>query len=126
MTKGQRIKQRREELNLKQIELAEKVHISKQTLYKYENDIITNIPSNKLEEIAAALDTTPDYLMGWEVEPEYNFSMAQDLAKLSKEPRILKYATLLSKLNSSQKDVVYNMIDALNSTHVSSPSQNQE
>ena len=66
MTKGQRIKQRREELNLKQIELAEKVHISKQTLYKYENDIITNIPSNKLEEIAAALDTTPDYLMGWE------------------------------------------------------------
>ena len=65
MTKGQRIKQRREELNIKQTELAEKVHISKQTLYKYENDIITNIPSNKLEEIATALDTTPDYLMGW-------------------------------------------------------------
>ena len=65
MTKGQRIKLKREELNIKQTELAEKVHISKQTLYKYENDIITNIPSNKLEEIAAALDTTPDYLMRW-------------------------------------------------------------
>ena len=65
MTKGQRIKQRREELNLGQTELAQKVHISKQTLYKYENDIVTNIPSNRLEEIAAALDTTPDYLMGW-------------------------------------------------------------
>lgn len=66
MTKGQRIKLRREELNIKQTELAEKVHISKQTLYKYENDIITNIPSNKLEEIATALDTTPDFLMGWQ------------------------------------------------------------
>ena len=66
MTKGQRIKQRREELNIRQTELAHKVHISKQTLYKYENDIITNIPSNKLEEIAAALDTTPDFLMGWQ------------------------------------------------------------
>lgn len=66
MTKGQRIKQRREELNISQTELAEKVHILKQTLYKYENDIITNIPSNKLEEIATALDTTPDYLMGWQ------------------------------------------------------------
>ena len=66
MTKGQRIKQRREELNIRQTELAEKVHISKQTLYKYENDIITNIPSNKLEEIATALDTTPDFLMGWQ------------------------------------------------------------
>lgn len=66
MTKGQRIKKRRDELNIKQTELAKKVHISKQTLYKYENDIITNIPSNKLEDIAAALDTTPDCLMGWE------------------------------------------------------------
>ena len=66
MTKGQRIKQRRDELNIRQTELAQKVHISKQTLYKYENDIITNIPSNKLEEIAAALNTTPDFLMGWE------------------------------------------------------------
>lgn len=66
MTKGQRIKQRREELNIRQTELADKVHISKQTLYKYENDIITNIPSNKLEEIATALDTTPDFLMGWQ------------------------------------------------------------
>ena len=66
MTKGQRIKLRREELNIKQTELAEKVHISKQTLYKYENDIITNIPSNKLEEIATSLDTTPDFLMGWQ------------------------------------------------------------
>ncbi|MBO7697020.1 MAG: helix-turn-helix transcriptional regulator [Methanobrevibacter sp.] len=66
MTKGQRIKQRREELNIGQTELAQKVHISKQTLYKYENDIVSNIPSNRLEEIAAALDTTPDFLMGWQ------------------------------------------------------------
>ena len=66
MTKGQRIKLRREELNIRQTDLAHRVHISKQTLYKYENDIITNIPSNKLEEIAAELDTTPDFLMGWQ------------------------------------------------------------
>ena len=66
MTKGERIKRRREELNIRPTELAEKVHILKQTLYKYENDIITNIPSDKLERLAEALETTPDYLMGWD------------------------------------------------------------
>lgn len=78
MTKGQRIKQRREELHIKQTELAEKVHISKQTLYKYENDIVTNIPSNKLEEIAAALKTTPDYLMGWTEKEEELYRLYQN------------------------------------------------
>jgi len=66
MTIGQRIKNRRELLNIGQTELADKVHVSKQTLYKYENDIVTNIPSDKIQSIAAALDTTPSYLMGWE------------------------------------------------------------
>ena len=38
-------------------------------MYKYENGIITNIPSNKIEAIAKALEITPAYLMGW---VEYN------------------------------------------------------
>ena len=71
MTKGQRIRNKREALNIQQTDFAKKVGISKQTLYKYENDIITNIPSDKLEEIAAALHVTPSYLMGWDPILEY-------------------------------------------------------
>lgn len=66
MTLGDRIKKQRELINISQTELAEKIGISKQTLYKYENNIVTNIPSDKIELIAKALDTTPSYLMGWE------------------------------------------------------------
>lgn len=66
MSKGQRIKELREHLHLGLTELAEKINVSKQTLYKYENDIVTNIPSDKIEELASALNTTPAYLMGWE------------------------------------------------------------
>ena len=68
MTKGQRIKSKREELNISQTEFAKKIDVSKQTLYKYENDIVTNIPSNKLEKIAIALHVDPSYLMGWETK----------------------------------------------------------
>ena len=66
MTVGEKIKKVRELKNIAQVDLANQVGISKQTLYKYENGIITNIPSNKIESIAKALEITPAYLMGWD------------------------------------------------------------
>lgn len=70
MTKGERIKNRRIQLGMSQIELAERISVTKQNMYKYENDIITNIPSDKIEMIARELDTTPAYIMGWESDAE--------------------------------------------------------
>lgn len=66
MTKGERLRKRRELLGLSQTEVANSVNVSKQTLYKYENDIVTNIPSDKIEALARKLETTPEFLMGWE------------------------------------------------------------
>lgn len=63
---GSKIKLRRKELGLSQTELAKSIGVSKQTLYKYETGIVTNIPSDKIELIAQKLDTSPAYLMGWE------------------------------------------------------------
>ena len=68
MSIGSKIKELREQKGYSQTEFANNVHISKQTLYKYENDIVTNIPSDKIEEIAQALYVTPAYLMGWDDE----------------------------------------------------------
>ena len=65
MTKGERIKHRREQLGISQTELAECIGTSKQNLYKYENDIITNIPSDRVEALAKKLNTSPAYIMGW-------------------------------------------------------------
>lgn len=66
MTKGERIKQLRESANLTLEELAKKLHTTKQTIYKYEKNIVTNIPSDRIEALAEVLDSTPDYIMGWE------------------------------------------------------------
>lgn len=66
MTKGERIKNLRERRGINQTALADKIDVSKQTLYKYENDIITNIPSDKIEALAEVLGTTPAYIMGWD------------------------------------------------------------
>lgn len=69
-TVGQRIRECRRRSGKSQVEVAKAVGVSKQTLYKYENDIITNIPSDKIEAIAAALDVSPADIMGWATVPE--------------------------------------------------------
>lgn len=76
---GDRIKNAREESDLSQTELAEMINVSKQTLYKYENGIVTNIPSDKIEALSKILNCSPAFLMGW----EDNFS--DESAKLDAE-----------------------------------------
>ncbi|WP_242835877.1 helix-turn-helix transcriptional regulator [Clostridium sp. DL-VIII] len=62
------IKKRRLDLNLTLEEVSNKLSVSKPTLQRYESGVISNIPSDKIEKLAAILETTPAYLMGWEEE----------------------------------------------------------
>lgn len=97
MSKGKKIKLLREALNMTQTELAQKTKSSKQTIYKYENDIITNIPSDKIMALAKALNTTPMYLMGW--SDEINPAPALDLSKFDNiYPVKLKKFPLLGEI----------------------------
>lgn len=66
MTIGERIKLHREKANLTQDELAKQLNTTKQTVYKYENNVVTNIPSDKIEKMAELFGVNPGYLMGWE------------------------------------------------------------
>lgn len=113
MTKGQRIKNRREELGMGQTELAQKVGISKQSLYKYEKDIVTNIPSDIIEALARALDISPASLMGWK---ENNTDIKLEFEKYyqnlhSQESRLVTYLDAFAKLSSKSQDKV---IDYMN------------
>lgn len=66
MTVGDRIKKERERVGMPQTDLAKRVGISKQTLYKYENNIVTNVPIDKIELISEILHISPAYIMGWD------------------------------------------------------------
>lgn len=66
MTKGERIRKLRIRMGKSQVAFADDIGVSKQTLYKYENDIVTNIPSDKIELISAICGVDPAYIMGWE------------------------------------------------------------
>ena len=68
MSVGQRIKAARERKDLTLDEVARRCETTKQTIFKYENEIVTNIPYDKIVLLSKALDVTPSYLFGWEVK----------------------------------------------------------
>lgn len=51
-----------------QEELGKACNTTKQTIFKYENGVVTNIPLDRLERMADILNVTPAYLMGWNTE----------------------------------------------------------
>lgn len=85
------IKSKRLELNMTLEELANKVGISRQTIQRYESGVISNIPSDKIEKLAEALECSPAFLMGWEQKDQLNEkdkkSIDKDLNNIMQEFR---------------------------------------
>ena len=97
MNKGERIKKLREAKGITQEELAKLLNTTKQTVSKYEKDIVTNIPSDRIELLSHILDTTPSYIMGWDQDQidvvaetqieanEYSNEMEKDILSFREE-----------------------------------------
>lgn len=61
---GQRIKQRREALNISAQELAEAIGINKATIHRYENGDFKSIKLPVIESIAKYLEVDPSWIIG--------------------------------------------------------------
>lgn len=86
ITVGEEIAKLRKEKGLTQGELGAMCGTTKQTIYKYENNIVTNIPIDRLWKICAALGTTPSRLFGRsrdEISAAHNLAAVREEAKLS-------------------------------------------
>ena len=68
---GKRIRERRKELGMTLDELAKAVGVSKQTIFRYEDRTIENIPIDKLDKIAEKLNMSMAYLLDLKVEVGY-------------------------------------------------------
>lgn len=101
MDKGQRIKQLRESKGITQEELASLLQTTKQTISKYEKNIISNIPSDRIEELSKILDSTPSYIL-WGVDQK-----KRPKASMPKyDPVIIEIIDLLDKLTPWEKDMI--------------------
>ena len=101
MTLGQRIKAAREKKGMTLEEVAKLCHTTKQTIFKYENEIVTNIPYDKIMLLSAALSVSPSYLFGWE-------------EKTPEEPKLTEgekaLLDLFNQVPEDKKQIVLEMI----------------
>ncbi len=65
MNMNEKIKELRQDLNMTLQELADKIGVNVSTVQRWEKNDIKNMRRDKIKSLADALNTTPDYLMGW-------------------------------------------------------------
>lgn len=66
MSTGSRIRTAREAKGFTLDDLGIRCGTTRQTIFKYETGLITNIPLDRIEKIASVLGVSPAYLTGWE------------------------------------------------------------
>lgn len=89
-----RIKLRRLELGLTLKDVSKKLGVAESTVSRYETEDIKNMGIDKIEKLANALDCSPGYIMGWEIDI--------DIEKLNKDNK-KKLEDYFLLLLSSQK-----------------------
>lgn len=113
MTAGERIKQLRIKAGMSQVELAIKMDVSKQTLYKYENNIIANIPSDKIEIAANLFNVPPSYLMGWDERGKILNAVTGDFSLIYLNRSEKAMIELYQTLNNVGKKEAYKRVEEL-------------
>lgn len=114
------IKSKRIERKMTLEDLAKSVGVSRQTIQRYESGVIGNIPSDKIELIARALDTSPAYLMGWE-QIDSTFS-----GKEAPKEIYDKFKNNVSKFHGEHKELldIYEKLSSPNQKRVFTYSKN--
>lgn len=86
----------RTQLNLTLEDVGTAVGVSKTTVQRWESGEIANLRRDKIAKLAAALHTTPSYLMGWSEE-----SLAQEQPATRTSPVVS-----VPSLSSSEMDII--------------------
>ena len=113
---GERIKQRRKQLRMSADDLGKKLGKDRSTIYRYEKGDIENLPLDILEPIAAALNTTPQYLMGWEAVQKKNDVLSDIVLKLNEDMELLSMVEQISKLDFEKRQAVKSVLNAFSIT----------
>lgn len=102
MTIGDRIKNRRKYLRMSAEELAKRIGKDRSTVFRYEKGDIENLPLDILEPIAKALETTPQYLMGWDEVQKKNDIQTDIVLRLRSDDVFHEAVESLYKMDSDK------------------------
>lgn len=114
MGMAERIKERRLALGLTQEDLGNRIGLQKSAIAKYENGRVENVKRSIIQRMAAALECTPSYLLGFEDDGYY---YDPDTAEIAEQMRNSEEMSMLfdEARDADPEDLkaIYNMLLAL-------------
>lgn len=130
-----RIKERRTELNLTLLEVANKLGVTEATVQRYESGEIKNIKHDMIVKIATILKCSPQYIMGWSnyvTEPASYNSINGDVTLSNialgenniinsenngNQEMLLEFSRILKELAPKDKITLMNMVYEFEEKH---------
>lgn len=112
MTIGEKIRYYRELNGMTQENVAASINTTKQTIYKYESGIITNIPLENIETMARLFHISPVDLTNWGNEKPVTISDDGLWEKIKNDESKLILAQWISSLNDDQLKMVVELLRA--------------
>ena len=104
MSMGTKIRELREARGMSLEDVAKLCGTSRQAIYKYENEIVTNIPYDRIILLAKALGTTPSELFDWKEDKK---SSPDELGLTEGEKALIK---LLRRVPAAEQPIVIEKI----------------
>ena len=120
MTVADRIRNKRIELGFSQTELAERAHYSDKTAISKIEHSGNNVTMKQLRRIAAALNVTTQYLLGWDeptVDEKGNPEIISHQVILSDEEvaKVLELYQMIERLPEDKRDALLKYLQFLQS-----------
>ena len=104
MSIGAKIRELREARGMSLEDVAKLCGTTRQAIYKYENEIVTNIPYDRIILLAKALNTTPAQLFDWEEDKKIS---SDELQLTEGEKALIK---LLRRVPVAEQPIVIEKI----------------
>lgn len=110
---GERIKQRRIELEWSQRELARRMgYTNNSTIVKIEQGKV-EVYQSKIVQFSEVLGVSVAYLMGWEEEQKKNDIQADIILKMRTDDTFMSVVENLYKLDNDKLETIYQMLKTL-------------
>ena len=104
MSIGKKIRELREARGMSLEDVAKLCGTTRQAIYKYENEIVTNIPYDRIILLAKALNTTPSDLFDWKGDKKIS---SDELQLTEGEKALIK---LLRRVPAAEQPIVIEKI----------------
>ena len=108
-----RIRRLMDECNMSYGEMSALTGMSKSCIQRYATGVTVKIPIDRLKQIANALHTTPEYLMGWDAPSAEEDELTEYIDMLRSRPELRLFLDTVKGASKSEVEENVRFLDAL-------------